>query len=154
MRRVDTQPSEESFVLCSFKVLDKITMTSIQPLLNFAIIFIYTLLFGTAAFEKWKSLSTPEWFNKQFEKTFINRLPGKASIGYWFIASFEAILTLLFIVSIFNFAFLSYALIGSLFLFGILLFGLRITYDFQGSANMFIYFGTTLVSLFFVLAHS
>lgn len=125
-------------------------MASFQPVLNFAIIFIYVLLFGTAAFDKWKSLSTPEWFNKQFEKTFINQLPGKASVGYWLIATFEALLTLVFIASIFNFALLPYALLGSLFLFGILLFGLRITYDFQGSANMFIYFGTTLISLFIV----
>lgn len=126
-------------------------MTSPQPYLNFAIIFIYVLLFGTAAFDKWKTLATPEWFHKQFENTFINKLPGKASVGYWIIATFEAVLTLVFIISIFNFAFLPYALLGSLFLFGILLFGLRITYDFQGSANMFAYFGTTLVSLFLVM---
>lgn len=123
-------------------------MASFQPVLNFAIIFIYTLLMGTAAFDKWKSLSTPEWFEKQFENTFINKIPGKASLGYWMIASIEALLTIVFIASIFNMALLPYALIGSLFLFGILLFGLRITYDFQGSANMFIYFGTTLISLF------
>ncbi len=125
-------------------------MISFQPILNFAIIFIYAILFGTAAFDKWKSLSTPEWFNKQFENTFINRLPGKASIGYWLIASLEALLTLVFLVSIFNFTILPFALLGSLFLFGVLLFGLRITSDFQGSANMFVYFGTTLVSLFLV----
>lgn len=125
-------------------------MSSFQPIVNFAIIFIYVLLFGTATIEKWKSLSTPEWFSKQFENTFINRLPGKASVGYWLIASLEALLTLVFIISIFNFVLLPYALVGSLFLFGILLFGLRITYDFQGSANMFIYFGTTLLSLFLV----
>jgi hypothetical protein len=124
-------------------------MASFQPILNFAIIFIYVLLFGTAAFDKWKTLSTPEWFHKQFEKTFINRLPGKASVGYWLIATLEILITLVFIASIFNFAFLPYALMASLFLFGILLFGLRITYDFQGSANMFIYFGTTLLCLFF-----
>ena len=125
-------------------------MTSFQPIINTAIIFIYVLLFGTAAFDKWKSLSTPEWFIKQFENTFINKLPGGASVGYWFIATFEAILTVVFLISIFNFVLLPYALLGSLFLFGTLLFGLRITYDFQGSANMFIYFGTTLLSLFFV----
>lgn len=125
-------------------------MTSFQPILNFAIIFIYTLLFGTAAFDKWKTLSTPDWFNKQFENTFIGRLPGKASIGYWLIASLEVLITFAFIASIFNFAILPYALLGSLFLFGMLLFGLRITYDFQGSANMFVYFGTTLVSLYLV----
>ncbi len=125
-------------------------MTSFQLIINFAIIFIYVILFGTASFDKWKSLSTPDWFIKQFENTFISKLPGGASVGYWFIATFEALLTVVFLISIFNFVLLPYALLGSLFLFGILLFGLRITYDFQGSANMFIYFGTTLVSLFFV----
>lgn len=125
-------------------------MTSFQPILNFAIIFIYTLLFGTAAFDKWKTLSTPEWFIKQFDNTFIKKLPGGATVGYWVIALLEAVLALAFIISVFNFTILPYALLGSLFLFGILLFGLRITYDFQGSANMFIYFGTTLLSLFFV----
>lgn len=125
-------------------------MTAFQPILNYAIIFIYVLLFGTAAFDKWKTLAMPEWFGKQFENTFINKLPGKASVGYWLIAILELLITITFIVSIFNFAFLPYALIASLFLFGVLLFGLRITYDFQGSANMFIYFGTTLISLFVV----
>lgn len=122
-----------------------------QLIRNFAIIFIYAVLFGTAAFDKWKTLSTPEWFGKQFEKTFINRLPGGASPGYWFIATFEALLTVGFLISFFNMAILPFALLGSLFLFGFLLFGLRLTYDFQGSANMFVYFGTTLLSLFFVM---
>lgn len=125
-------------------------MTSFQNICNFAIIFIYAILFGTAAYEKWKSLSTPEWFIKQFENTFVHRLPGGASLGYWLIATLEALLTLGFLISVFNFVFLPYALLGSLFLFGVLLFGLRITYDFQGSANMFTYFGTTLVALFLV----
>lgn len=125
-------------------------MTSFQLIRNFAIIFIYAVLFGTAAYDKWKSLSTPEWFIKQFENTFISRLPGGARAGYWVIGTFEALLTILFLISIFNFILLPYALVGSLFLFGMLLFGLRITYDFQGSANMFTYFGTTLLSLFLV----
>lgn len=125
-------------------------MTSLQLIRNFAIIFIYAVLFGTAAYDKWKTLSTPDWFGKQFENTFISRLPGGASLGYWLIASLEALLTVGFLISFFNFALLPYALLGSLFLFGFLLFGLRLTYDFQGSANMFVYFGTTLLSLFFV----
>ncbi|AZZ36274.1 hypothetical protein CIK05_05545 [Bdellovibrio sp. qaytius] len=126
------------------------SLTSLQLIRNFAIIFIYAVLFGTAAYDKWQTLSMPEWFGKQFEKTFIRKLPGGAAVGYWFIASLEALLALVFVISIFNFVLLPYALLGSLFLFGILLFGLRITYDFQGSANMFVYFGTTLLSLFFV----
>lgn len=125
-------------------------MTTFQIIRNFSIIFIYAILFGTAAYDKWNSLSTPEWFTKQFEKTFIGRLPGGASVGYWLIATLEGLLALAFVISAFNFIVLPYALLGSLFVFGILLFGLRLTYDFQGSANMFIYFGTTLLSLFFV----
>lgn len=125
-------------------------MTTFQIIRNFAIIFIYVLLFGTAAFDKWKSLTTPDWFAKQFENTFIGRVPKGASFGYWFIAISEGLLTLAFIAAAFNFVILPYALLGSLFMFGVLLFGLRITYDFQGSANMFVYFGTTLLSLFFV----
>ena len=120
---------------------------------NIAIIFIYVVLFGTAAFEKWKSLSTPEWFTKQFANTVIARLPGGATIGYWVIAGLEALLTIVFLIALFNPLFLPYALLGSLFLFGILLIGLRLSYDFQGSANMFTYFGVTLLSLFLVLAN-
>lgn len=123
---------------------------SIEVIRNFAIIFIYVVLFGTAAFDKWKALSTPEWFVKQFANTFIGNLPGGASAGYWVIASLEAALTLSFVLAAFNFLLLPYALVGSLFLFGILLIGLRVTYDFQGSANMFTYFGATLLSLFLV----
>ena len=124
-------------------------MTTFQIIRNFAIIFIYAVLMGTAAFDKWKTLSTPEWFSNQFKNTFISKLPGGASVGYWLIATIEGLLALTFIISAFNFILLPYALVGSLFLFGILLFGLRLTYDFQGSANMFVYFGTTLISLFF-----
>jgi hypothetical protein len=123
---------------------------SIQVIRNFAIIFIYLVLFGTAAFDKWKSLSTPDWFVKQFANTFIAKLPGGAAVGYWLIASLEAILAVCFLLAAFNFMFLPYALVGSLFLFGILLLGLRVTYDFQGSSNMFAYFGATLLSLFLV----
>ena len=126
-------------------------MIEFKPLVNLAIIFIYTLLFGTAAFDKLKTFSTPDWFIKQFENTFINKLPGKASVGYWAIALIEVVLSLMFVLAAFNFSLLPYALIGSLFLFGILLFGLRLVYDFQGSANMFVYFGCTLLSLFLVV---
>lgn len=125
-------------------------MTSLQLIRNFAIIFIYAVLLGTSTYDKWKSLTTPEWFKKQFENTFISKLPGGATLGYWFIATFEAVLTIAFLSSFFSMAILPYALLGSLFLFGVLLLGLRLISDFQGSANMFVYFGTTLVSLYLV----
>jgi hypothetical protein len=123
---------------------------SILVVRNLAIIFIYVVLFGTAAWDKWKTLSTPEWFTKQFANTVVARIPGGAVVGYWTIASLEALLTVGFVLAIFDFMFLPYALVGSLFLFGILLFGLRLISDFQGSANMFTYFAATLLSLFLV----
>ena len=46
--------------------------------------------------------------------------------------------------------FLRAALVLALFTFFILGFGLRISGDFQGAANLFAYFGTTLVALMFI----
>ncbi len=120
----------------------------INTLRNFAIIFIYVALFGTAAWDKLKSFTTPEWFIKQFEPTFIAKMPGGAKAGYWMIAFFEATLTLAFLASAVYTDLLQYALCGALYLFGMLLIGLRVTYDFQGSANMFTYFAATLLSLY------
>lgn len=116
-------------------------------LISWAISFIFTVLFGTAAAGKFKTLSTPDWFVKQFENTFIARLPGGARLGYWKIAVFELLLTIAFIGSFFAPELLSYALVGSLFMFGGLCFGLRLISDFQGSANMFVYFAASLISL-------
>lgn len=122
--------------------------TSIHTLKPLAIIFIFTILFGTAAIDKFKTLKTPEWFVKQFENTLISQLPGGATLGYWMIATFELSLMIAFVVSITATGVLPFALIGAMFLFGILCFGLRLASDYQGSANMFIYFGASLISLF------
>ena len=116
-------------------------------MISFAIIFIFTVLFGTAAADKFKTLKTPEWFIKQFENTLIARLPGGAKAGYWMIASFELALTVAFVASSFIPALLPFALTGSLYLFAMLCLGLRLASDFQGSANMFIYFTSALVAL-------
>jgi len=112
-----------------------------------AIAFIYAVLMGTAAWSKLKSRSTPEWFVKQFENTAVAKLPIGPALAYWSIAIFEAILAILFILSPVFPVLNQIALSASLFLFGGLCFGLRITGDFQGSANMFIYFAATLISL-------
>lgn len=117
---------------------------------NLAIIFMFVVLFGTAAFDKFKTFTTPPWFIKQFEGTVIAKLPGGASTGYWMIGTFELALTIAFIAATANLEILQIALTGALFLFGMLCFGLRIISDFQGSANMFIYFSATLVSLMFI----
>lgn len=115
---------------------------------SYAIILIYVILFGTAAFEKFKSLRTPDWFIKQFENSFLSKIPGAVAYSYWAIAVLELILLCMFLTSIFVPMLLPVALLISLFLFAFLLFGLRLIHDYQGSANMFVYFGVSLLSLF------
>lgn len=122
-------------------------------LISIAIALLYIALWGTAAQSKWSSLKTPDWFLKQFEKTFFTKLPGGIAASYWGIAVLELALALLFTASLFSASLLPLALIGSLFVFAALIVGLRITFDFQGSANMYTYFAATLLCLWFLEAH-
>lgn len=117
---------------------------------NFLIIFIFAILFGTAGFDKLKTLQTPEWFIKQFEKTFLGKMPAIIKLAYWKIAIFEALLAIAFIASLFVPGLLQIALLGGMLLFGFLCFGLRLISEFQGSANMFIYFTASLVALYVI----
>ena len=130
-----------------------ISADSIVCIRDAAISFIYLILFGTSAFEKFRSLTVPEWFFKQFEKTLLGRSKTMLVMSYWKISSLELLLAVLFAGSLLMPALLVPALLLAMFLFGILCFGLRMSYDFQGSANMFTYFGVSLLSLFVVLFH-
>ena len=114
---------------------------------NLAIVLMYTVLMGTAASGKLREKAAPDWFLKPFEGTLISKLPGGAAGGYWAIAAIETLLAILFPASLIFPEILSVALTGSLYLFGILCFGLRVSGDYQGSANSFIYFAATLVAL-------
>jgi hypothetical protein len=118
------------------------------PTARLAVQFIFAVLFGTAAWEKIKGKSAPEWFLKSFESTFISKLPGGARLSFFLIMALESALALAFPLSVFVPALLPSALMASLFLFGALCFGLRITGDYQGSANMFIYFSTSMLCLY------
>ena len=122
-------------------------------LISLAISLLYLGLWGTAAYGKWSSLKTPEWFLKQFENTFFAKMPGGIPLSYWGIGCAELTLAALFLASIFWATLLPIALIGSLFVFAGLIVGLRITFDFQGSANMYTYFSTTLLCLWFLTTH-
>ena len=119
----------------------------ISFLKHLGIVAMFAVLFGTAGFDKFKVLQTPDWFIKQFENTLIAKLPGGAKLGYWVIATLELALFFTFVASVFVSGLLAYALVGSIFLFAALCFGLRLASDFQGSANMFVYFAATLVAL-------
>jgi hypothetical protein len=117
------------------------------PIAILAIQFIHTVLFATAAWDKIKGKTVPDWFLKAFEPTLLSKLPGGSRAQFWMITGIEAILAISFPLSLVIPELLPYALLGSLFLYGILCLGLRLTNDFQGSANMFIYFATSLFSL-------
>lgn len=129
-------------------------MLSPFDLAQYGIAVIFIVLLGTSAFEKFKSLSVPDWFLQQFAKSFLGPYPTLIKISYWKIAFFEALLTLGFVAGLFSVVILSYTLACAVFLFAALCFGLRISYDYQGSANMFTYFSATLLSLIAVLTLS
>ena len=127
--------------------LGRMDTFDLHSLRNLAIVFIYTVLFATAALDKLKGGRAPDWFVKSFDNTLVSKLPGGAVMGFWIIALLETALAIAFPASVFVPVLLRLALTLSLFLFGLLCFGLRISGDFQGSANMFIYFGASLLSL-------
>jgi len=118
-----------------------------NPAVTLAIQFIFTILFGTAAWDKIKGTVAPDWFLKSFEPTVISKLPGGAKAAFWMIAALESAFAVAFPLSVAMPMILPFALVGALFFFGALCFGLRITGDFQGSANMFIYFAVTLLGM-------
>ena len=128
---------------------------------NIKMLPIYLLLvgtFGQASLEKFLSRGVPEWFRNQFQKTFLNIFPGSLTLQYYGIAVLEASIVVLFIISGVNGEFLAghskeflkLALVVSLFTFFGLGFGLRVTGDYQGAANLFSYFGVTLLAFFYV----
>lgn len=114
--------------------------------------------FGQASSEKFLSGGTPDWFKNQFQSTFVGRLPGGATVPYYLIACLEAAVVLLFLLSLghmeflpaHDVSFLKAALVLSLFAFFLLGFGLRISGDYQGAANLFAYFGVAFLIFIYV----
>lgn len=135
-----------------------------------AISFLFLSTFGLTSLEKWRGGGVPEWFKSQFEKTFIARLPGGLKLAYFQIAVLETLVALLVLASLARLEFLGCAatvsgvssdkavpvfLLGALhlalFVFAMLGFGLRLAGDYVGTANLFFYFGATLVAIQAVL---
>ncbi len=114
--------------------------------------------FGQASTEKFLSGGVPEWFKNQFQNTFVNKMPGGLSAQYYFIACLEATVVLLFLLSLGTMEFLPFrdtsflkaGLVLALFVFFALGFGLRVSGDFQGAANLFAYFGVTFLIFIYV----
>lgn len=112
--------------------------------------------FGLAAVAKWFPPGIPENFINQFGDTWLGSLPGGLFIPYYTIAVTEATAFFLALISFFRLEwirgnpkyFLKLSLILCLFIFVILAYGLRLTGEFQGTANTFFYFGVTLFALY------
>lgn len=131
-------------------------MDKTQIIVNLKLIPVYLLFMATflqASLEKFFSGGVPEWFHKQFANTFLNAFPGALALQYYAIAILEFSVVLLFLISGFHLEFLpgssreflQAALFLSLFTFFALGFGLRMSGDFQGAANLFMYFGITFL---------
>jgi hypothetical protein len=111
--------------------------------------------FGLAAYAKFQTPLMPDSFVDQFRNTWLVNLPGGLFFSYYTIALSELSIAIVFMTSVLRFEFLSgrkktflrTGLIMSLFVFAILAYGLRLTGQFQGTANTFFYFGATLLAL-------
>lgn len=125
-------------------------------LLPLYLLFVGT--FGQASLEKWMSGGVPDWFRNQFAKTILNPFPGSITVNYYLIAALELGVVALFLLSGVQLEFLAghsreflrMGLVLALFVFFALGFGLRISGDYQGAANLFGYFACTLLALLYV----
>jgi hypothetical protein len=116
---------------------------------------VYLPIFGMAAMSKWRELphGAPEWFQKQFEGTFLNFFPGALAANFYLIATLETLVTLAFVASLLRGEFrpgknksaLALSFFGAELVFAMLGFGLRLSGDFRGAAELFVYFALTLV---------
>ena len=95
--------------------------------------------------------SVPEGFQQRFEGSIIATFPGIPT-AFWMIAIGETIAAAVTLVSLVRLEFwtgktecLRWALVGSLLLFVMLGFGLRLVGDHSGAASLFFYFGATLL---------
>jgi hypothetical protein len=118
-----------------------------------AIYFVLGQTFLLSSWEKWSGKGLPEWFTKQFEHTFLATIPG-LTLSYYLLATMEGIVFILVVVSLFmgdwrpakaQKNWLKLAIAFGALTFGALGFGQNLTSDFAGAAELFAYFGATLV---------
>lgn len=132
------------------RIFTSLKWLSIQSLL--------LMTFGLAGWAKWAPGGIPQGFQEQFGSTFLAALPGGLFLPYYTIAVTETLAFLLTAFSVIRGEFLPdrarpvlrAALTLSLFIFVILGFGLRLTSQFPGAANLYMYFGVTLLALWMV----
>ena len=100
----------------------------------------------------------PSWFGDKFGQTILARFPGLTA-SFWLLAACEVLAFTLAAAAVVRVEFLgrrpptclALMLVWSLFVFVQLGFGQWLTSEFNGTAQLFAYFGITLVALQFVL---
>lgn len=123
-----------------------------------AVQLLFLTTFGLAALAKFQNPLMPDGFVEQFRHTWLVNLPGGLFTPYYLLALGESLIFIVFLISLIRFEFVSgrkklflkYGLLFSLFIFVVLAYGLRLTSQFQGTANAFFYFGSTLLALWIV----
>jgi hypothetical protein len=119
----------------------------------FAINLLFLMVWGFAGLGKLHSGFPPSWQEK-FANTFLATFPGVKG-AFWLVAAAEVAAFLLAAAALLRGEFLRLrppaclvlVLMGSLYVFVMLAFGLFLTSDFTGTFQMFVYFGVTLLAL-------
>ena len=128
----------------------------IRPAALLSILLLFASTWGIAGVGKLAS-GMPPWFGETFGKTFLATFPG-LTLSYYSLAIGETVAFLLALVALVRLEFLpnrstlitQVMLVVSLVLFIKLGFGQRLVKEFDSAANLFFYFGVTLLALDFV----
>lgn len=121
-----------------------------------AINLLFLMVWGFTGLDKLVN-GPPEWFGDKFGKTILAHFPGLAA-SFWLLAAAELLAFLLAAVALLRGEFLgrrpplglTTMLVWSLFVFIQLGFGQWLTAEYNGTFQLFAYFGVTLVALQFV----
>lgn len=135
--------------------------TSVNPAIRsgalLAINLMLLMVWGFAGIDKLRS-GIPAWFDDKFGATFLASFPG-LSATFWLLTAAELAAFLLAGIALFRGEFirrstpiwLMSTLVWSLFVFLQLALGQWLTADFNGTFQMFVYFGITLLMLQFTM---
>lgn len=121
-----------------------------------AINLLYLMVWGFTGLGKIQS-GVPSWFGDKFGATILARFPGLTT-SFWLLAAAELLAFALALIALLRGEFLgrrpptwlAVMLVWSLFVFIQLGFGQWLTADYNGTFQLFAYFGVTLVALQFI----
>lgn len=126
---------------------------------SFMLLPLYLILFYTMGLPGWAKLfggpMVIERYVKMFKNSFVADLPGGTPLMIYGLGVLEMLVPLFLIISLLKLEFkvsskknwLNYAMLTSIFTFGMLCFGLAILYNFAGSVNLVFYPIFTLLVL-------